>query len=111
MPCFIKKNKYEVKLKKYYREIYVCIHYWLIKYLLLPFIYEMRLRITSFGEGEYSMEQKELTRLSRLFEKAVENKANIIERRELSVLYQEYIDDGRQKSHQRREATHHQATA
>ena len=58
------------------------------------------------------MEHQELTRLSKLFEKAVENKANIIERRELSVLYQEYIDDGREKCHQLSEATHHQqATA
>ena len=58
------------------------------------------------------MEQKQLTRLSQLFEKAVADKANTIERRELNVLYQEYIDEGRGKSHQIREATHyHRASA
>ena len=57
------------------------------------------------------MEKKQLNRLSQLFEKAVADSANIIERRELNVLYQEYIDEGRGKSHQIREATHyHQAT-
>ena len=42
------------------------------------------------------MEQRKLTRLNDLFEKAVADKANVIERRELKVLYQEYIDDGRE---------------
>jgi hypothetical protein len=42
------------------------------------------------------MEQKKITRLNNLFEKVVSDKANIIERRELSVLYQEYIYDGRE---------------
>ncbi len=41
------------------------------------------------------MEQKKITRLNILFEKVVADNANIIERRELSVLYQEYINDGR----------------
>jgi hypothetical protein len=53
------------------------------------------------------MEQKKLTRLSKLFEKAVANKANIIERRELNVLYQEYIDDGRGQNHQSKAKTHY----
>ncbi|WP_157470925.1 hypothetical protein [Colwellia sp. PAMC 20917] len=42
------------------------------------------------------MEQRKLNRLNDLFEKAVADKANLIERRELKVLYQEYIDDGRE---------------
>jgi hypothetical protein len=42
------------------------------------------------------MEQKKVTRLNILFEKVVADNANIIERRELSVLYQEYINDGRE---------------
>jgi hypothetical protein len=42
------------------------------------------------------MERKKMTRLSILFEKVVADNANIIERRELSVLYQEYINDGRE---------------
>jgi len=45
------------------------------------------------------MEQKKITRLNKLFEKVVSNNANIIERRELSVLYQEYIYDGREDTH------------
>jgi len=57
------------------------------------------------------MEQKQLTRLSQLFEKAVADKANIIEKRELNVLYQEYINEGRENSHQIRKVNHyHQAT-
>jgi len=51
------------------------------------------------------MEQKQLTRLSQLFEKAVADKANIIERRELKVLYQEYIEEDRENSHQIRKAS------
>jgi hypothetical protein len=42
------------------------------------------------------MEQKKLTRLNDLFEKVVSDCASLIERRELNVLYQEYIDDGRE---------------
>ncbi|MBA6337888.1 MAG: hypothetical protein ACI9O3_000955 [Colwellia sp.] len=42
------------------------------------------------------MVQRKLNRLNDLFEKAVADKANVIERRELKVLYQEYIDDGRE---------------
>ena len=41
------------------------------------------------------MEEKKTTRLNMLFEKVVADNANIIERRELSVLYQEYITAGR----------------
>jgi uncharacterized protein YnzC (UPF0291/DUF896 family) len=44
------------------------------------------------------MEQKKITRLNILFEKVVDDNANIIERRELSVLYQEYINDGRENT-------------
>jgi hypothetical protein len=57
------------------------------------------------------MEQKELTRLSILFEKAVADKANIIEKKELNTLYQQYIDDGRENYQQVRTATNYQATA
>ena len=51
------------------------------------------------------MEQKKLTRLSELFEKAVADNANVIESRELNALYQEYINDGREKKYQSRAAT------
>ncbi len=44
------------------------------------------------------MDQKKITRLNILFEKVVDDNANIIERRELSVLYQEYINDGRENT-------------
>ncbi|WP_170246320.1 hypothetical protein [Colwellia hornerae] len=58
------------------------------------------------------MEQTKLNRLNDLFEKAVADKANIIERRELKVLYQEYIDDGREISLPMQESTYYQhATA
>jgi len=50
---------------------------------------------------EIMMEQKKLTRLNDLFEKVVAENANVVERRELSVLYREYINDGREKSCQR----------
>jgi len=45
------------------------------------------------------MEEKKITRLNILFEKVVADKANLIERRELNVLYQEYINHGRDKVH------------
>jgi hypothetical protein len=51
------------------------------------------------------MEHKKTTRLNDLFEKVVADKANIIERRELSVLYEEYINDGREKTHPVRAST------
>lgn len=58
------------------------------------------------------MEQRKLNRLNDLFEKAVDNKANVIERRELKVLYQEYIDDGREVILPRQGSIYHQhATA
>lgn len=58
------------------------------------------------------MEQRKLNRLNDLFEKAVDNKANVIERRELKVLYQEYIDDGREVIFPRQGSIYHQhATA
>jgi len=41
------------------------------------------------------LEPKKTIRLNNLFEKVVSDKANIIERRELNALYQEYINDGR----------------
>lgn len=53
------------------------------------------------------MEQKKLTRLSNLFEKVMANNANVIERRELSALYQEYINDGRDNRHQIRQPTNY----
>ena len=53
------------------------------------------------------MDQKELTRLNDLFEKVVANKACIVERRELSVLYQAYINDGREKSYKIQAAPHY----
>ena len=57
------------------------------------------------------MEQKKMTRLSDLFEKVVADNANVVERRELSALYQEYINDGRDKSHQRTATYYRHATA
>jgi uncharacterized protein YnzC (UPF0291/DUF896 family) len=57
------------------------------------------------------MEQKKITRLNDLFEKVVAENANIVERRELSVLYQEYINDGREKNHQRVTTHYHHITA
>jgi hypothetical protein len=42
------------------------------------------------------MEQKKLIQLNDLFEKVVSDSASPIERRELNILYQEYIDDGRE---------------
>jgi len=41
------------------------------------------------------MENKKVNRLNMLFEKMVSNSADVIEKRELNSLYQEYIDDGR----------------
>ena len=43
------------------------------------------------------MEQRKVTRLNTLFEKMVSSNVNVIERRELNHLYNEYIDDGRDK--------------
>ncbi len=42
------------------------------------------------------MKQTELNRLNDLFEKMLSSEANKIEKRELTHLYQEYIDDGRE---------------
>jgi len=42
------------------------------------------------------MEQRKVSRLNTLFEKMVSNSANVVERRELNSLYEEYIDDGRE---------------
>lgn len=44
------------------------------------------------------MEQCKLIRLSTLFEKMVSNNADIKEKKELNNLYQEYINDGRDKN-------------
>ncbi len=68
--------------------------------MLLRFSYQLNLVVRVKGR-KYMMEQKKITRLSDLFEKVVADNANVIERRELSVLYQEYINDGREKNHQR----------
>ena len=57
------------------------------------------------------MEQKKMTRLNDLFEKVVADNANVVERRELSVLYQEYINDGREKKPQQVASHYHYATA
>ena len=58
------------------------------------------------------MEQRKLARLNDLFEKVVSDNANVIERKELNALYQEYIDDGRELGFQMQEATqYHHATA
>lgn len=52
------------------------------------------------------MEQSKVSRLNLLFEKVVANNANVIERRELNNLYQEYINDGRDKTHQNTSANY-----
>ena len=44
------------------------------------------------------MEQRKVNRLNELFEKMVSDNANLIERKELNNLYQEYINDGRENS-------------
>ncbi len=44
------------------------------------------------------MEQRKVSRLNLLFEKMVANSANFSEKRELNMLYQEYIDEGRERS-------------
>lgn len=41
------------------------------------------------------MDAIKLTRLNFLFEKAVNNKAKLLEQRELKQLYNEYINEGR----------------
>ncbi|WP_286234608.1 hypothetical protein [Thalassotalea sediminis] len=43
------------------------------------------------------MEQYKLNRLNILFEKVVSDEANLVEQHELSRLYREFIDDGRDK--------------
>ncbi|GAA6203804.1 MULTISPECIES: hypothetical protein [Thalassotalea] len=43
------------------------------------------------------MEQSKLNRLNSLFEKMVAESANIIEKRELKSLYNEFINDGREQ--------------
>lgn len=42
------------------------------------------------------MEQSKVERLNDLFEKMLANNANNVEQNELSALYQEFIDDGRE---------------
>ena len=44
------------------------------------------------------MNQNKLKRLNELFEKRLENRANITEKRELNYLYQEFINDGRDEN-------------
>jgi len=41
------------------------------------------------------MEQKRLSRMNKLFEKAVDNNASTVEKQELIRLYNEFINDGR----------------
>lgn len=41
------------------------------------------------------MEQNKVKRLNSLFEKMVANDVNMIEKKELNNLYQDYINDGR----------------
>ncbi|MDO6426154.1 hypothetical protein Q4489_03980 [Thalassotalea sp. 1_MG-2023] len=43
------------------------------------------------------MERNNINRLNVLFEKAMSNQANLLERKELNRLYQAFIDDGRDK--------------
>jgi hypothetical protein len=54
------------------------------------------------------MEQRQLERLGRLFEKVVSDSANNIEKKELKSLYQDYINDGRDKSFGRATTTVYQ---
>ncbi|MDO6444905.1 hypothetical protein Q4493_03850 [Colwellia sp. 1_MG-2023] len=52
------------------------------------------------------MEQNKLNRLNSLFEKMVANSANLIEKRELKSLYNEFINDGRDQPHQKSAYNH-----
>jgi uncharacterized protein YnzC (UPF0291/DUF896 family) len=45
--------------------------------------------------SEQMMEQNKVKRLNSLFEKMVANDVNMIEKKELNNLYQDYINDGR----------------
>lgn len=61
----------------------------MVLHLLLTFI--------SFNSvGVNKMKKLEMTRLNLLFEKMVSNKTNIKEQRELTKLYQTYIDEDRE---------------
>lgn len=44
------------------------------------------------------MEPVKVNRLNALFEKMVADNVNVIERKELAMLYQEFINDGRENS-------------
>ncbi len=57
------------------------------------------------------MKQTELNRLNDLFEKMLSSKANRVEKRELTNLYQEYIDDGRDNSNRVQRSRKFQQTA
>ncbi len=57
------------------------------------------------------MEQIKVNRLNSLFEKMVANNANVIERKELNNLYQEYIDDGRGESRRSSSINHEHKVA
>lgn len=48
------------------------------------------------------MNQVEMSRLNSLFEKMVSDRANMKEQRELSQLYQEFINDGREINQSRK---------
>lgn len=51
------------------------------------------------------MERDKVSRLNRLFEKMMSDSANVIEKRELNNLYQEYINDGRENTSKSRIAS------
>lgn len=51
------------------------------------------------------MERNKVSRLNRLFEKMMSDNANVLEKRELTNLYQEYINDGRENSSKSRVAS------
>ncbi len=61
----------------------------MVLHLLLTFISFKRV-------GVNDMKKLEMTRLNLLFEKMVSNKTNIKEQKELTKLYQTYIDEGRE---------------
>ena len=57
------------------------------------------------------MDRNKLQRLSFLFEKMVDTRATLAESEELSDLYLEYINDGRERSNRFNPATEHQSIA
>lgn len=55
--------------------------------------------------GDLNMEPGKVNRLNTLFEKMVADNVNVIERKELAMLYQEFINDGREPNHFRSNKT------